>query len=323
MEGPEMVKFGKLEAVPIREGWPREDSEFTPWLAAEENLSSLAQEIGMELELVETESAVGTFRTDILARRSGSDETVVIENQFGKTDHSHLGQLLTYAAGVGTEGGGAKMVVWIAERFTEPHQAALDWLNQCTEPGIRFFGLELQLWRMGGSAFAPKFDLVCRPNNWQKKLTQKTAAAVSESGLFYQEFWTAFIEVCGKNTFLRLPQPPPRHWLATSIGKSGFGVNLTASVRRRRMESQLWIDGNRAKAAFAKLLAQREAIVSVLGSEVIFDEMPGRGPCKIYEIMAGNVSDRSQWPVIHRWLKERGEAYARVFTPLVGELEAE
>src|ERR1700677_3056522 len=107
-----MVKFGKLEAVPIREGWPREDSEFTPWLAGEENLASLAQEIGMELELVETESHVGTFRTDILARRAGTDETVVIENQFGKTDHSHLGQLLTYAAGAGSEGGGAKTVVW-------------------------------------------------------------------------------------------------------------------------------------------------------------------------------------------------------------------
>ena len=318
-----MVKFGKLEAVPIREGWPHEDSEFTPWLAGEENLASLAQEIAMELELVETESHVGTFRTDILARRAGTDETVVIENQFGKTDHSHLGQLLTYAAGAGTEGAGAKTVVWIAERFTEPHRAAIDWLNQCTEPGIRFFGLELQLWRIGESALAPKFNLVCQPNNWQKKLTQKTAAAVSESGLFYQEFWAAFIDFCGGSTFLRLPQAPPRHWLGTSIGRSGFSVNLTASTRRGRMECQLWIEGKAAKAAFAKLMARRETIVSVLGSEVIFDEMPGRGPCKIYEVMSGDVSDRSQWPQIHRWLKERGEAYARVFTPLVSQLQAE
>ena len=89
------------------------------------------------------------------------------------------------------------------------------------------------------------------------------------------------------------------------------------------MECQLWIEGKAAKAAFAKLMARRETIVSVLGSEVIFDEMPGRGPCKIYEVMSGDVSDRSQWPQIHRWLKERGEAYARVFTPLVSQLQAE
>jgi hypothetical protein len=103
-----MAKFGKLEAVPIRKGWPREDCQFTPWLAEEENLASLGQEIGIEPELVATESPVGFYRTDILARRAGTDEIVVIENQFGKTDHSHLGQLLTYAAGAGTEGSGRR-----------------------------------------------------------------------------------------------------------------------------------------------------------------------------------------------------------------------
>ncbi len=89
------------------------------------------------------------------------------------------------------------------------------------------------------------------------------------------------------------------------------------------MECQLWIEGKAARAAFAKLRARREAIVSVLGSEVIFDEMSGRGPCKIYEVMNGDVSERGQWPVIHRWFKERGETYASVFKPLVSQIEAE
>ena len=89
------------------------------------------------------------------------------------------------------------------------------------------------------------------------------------------------------------------------------------------MECQLWIEGKGSKSAFAKLLDQREAIVSILGSKVVFDEMPGRGPCKIYEVMSGDVSDRSEWRAIHRWLKERGEAYAGVFKPLVSQLEVE
>lgn len=315
-----MVRFGKLETVPIREGWPREDTEFTPWLATDENLSSLGEEIGFGLELVETESGVGPYRADILAKRIGTDETVVIESQFGKTDHSHLGQLLTDAAGVGADGAGAKTIVWIAEHFTEPHRATLDWLNQCTEPGIRFFGVELQLWRIGESAFAPKFDVVSRPNDWQKQLTQQTAVT-SETSQFYREFWSAFIEFCGEQTSLVMHSAPPQHWLPThNIGRNGFGVNLTASKKLRKLECQLWIEAKRAKSAFATLLTHREAIVSALGSQVEFDEMPTKKPCKIFESTSGDVSDRENWPTIHQWLKERGEAYVAVFKPLVRQL---
>jgi Domain of unknown function (DUF4268) len=315
-----MATFGKLAAVPIREGWPREDTEFTPWLATEDNLSLLSDEIGFSLELVETESGVGQYRADIVAKRVGTDETVVIENQFGKTDHSHLGQLLTYAAGVGAEGTGARTIVWIAESFTEPHRAALDWLNQCTEPGIRFFGMELQLWRIGNSAFAPKFNLVSRPNDWQKQLTQETAIT-SGTYQLYKEFWTAFIEYCGEETSLSMNFAPAQHWLPTSIGRTGFTVNLTASKRDKKLECQLWIERKQAKAAFAGLLARREAIVSALGSQVEFDSMPTKQPCKIFEETAGDINIRENWPTIHKWLKERGEAYVAVFAPLVKQLK--
>lgn len=192
-----MPVFGRLEAVEIRSGWPREDFDFTPWLAKPENLALLGVEIKMDLELVETESFVGQFRADILAKRAGTDETVIIENQYGNTDHSHLGQLLTYAAGLGSGGAGAKTIVWIAERFTEPHRAAMDWLNQCTEPGVRFFGIELQLWKIGESAFAPKFSLVSRPNDFQKELSRQ-ATALSETEKMYIEFWSGFISFVGR-----------------------------------------------------------------------------------------------------------------------------
>jgi hypothetical protein len=193
-------------------------------------------------------------------------------------------------------------------------------LNQRTEPGIRFFGLELQLWRIGDSALAPKFNLVNRPNDWQKKLTQKTAAAVSESGLFYQEFWAAFVDYCGKATSFQLPPPPSRHWLSVVVVRGGFSVNLTASIRDKRMECQLWIDRKDGKAAFAQLLKQRDLIHRELGSQVIFDEMAGRVPSKICEILSADPNDRGQWPTIHKWLKERGEAYANCFKPLLNQL---
>jgi len=315
-----MAAFGKLEPVAIRDGWPREDTGFTRWLSEEENLSALGDEICIPLELVETESGVGSYRLDILAKRVGSEESVVIENQFGATDHNHLGQLLTYASGVGADGTGARTIIWIAERFNEPHRAALDWLNKSTEAGIRFFGVEIQLWRIGDSPYAPRFNVVSRPNDWQKLLTQETST-LSNTYQNYQDFWQAFIDFCGEKTTLQLPSPLPQHWMGTSIGRPGFSVNLAATKRGRKLECHLWIDHSQAKAAFTALLGQRDQIVAALGSQVEFDEMEGRQPCKIFETSTGDVTDREHWPEMHRWLKERGEAYAAVFTPLVKQLK--
>jgi hypothetical protein len=268
---------------------------------------------------VETESVVGQYRADILAKRSGTDDKVVIENQFGWTDHDHLGKLLTYAAGVGADGGGAKTIVWIAERFTEPHRATLDWLNRCTEPGIRFFAVEIQLWKIGGSPFAPKFGVVSRPNEGQKQLTKQTAG-LSPSELFYQQFWTAFIEFCGDETTLILPSPPSEHWISTYVGRGGFGVNLTASKRDRKLECQLWIEGRQEKSGYAALLTHKDDIIANLGNKTQFDEMPERKASKIFESSSGDVNSREAWPTIHKWLKERGEAYVAFFKPVLEQM---
>lgn len=316
-----MAVFGRLDKVAVREGWLREDSDFTPWLAKPDNLASLGAEIGIPLELVEIESGVGQYYADILAKHADSDEMVVIENQFGSTNHSHLGQLLTYASGVGSEGAGAKTIIWIAEQFNEPHRAALDWLNKSTEPGIRFFGVEIELWRIGDSPFAPKFSVVSRPNDWQKKVSQETGA-LTATELLYQEFWSGFFDLCAKeSTTLQFSNSPRRvWWLPTKIDAPGFGVNLNAIRRSKRLECQLWIEYGKAKEAFAALLGLRGEIVAKLGSQVEFDEMPGKYPCKIFETKDGDVTDREQWPAIYHWLKERGEAYATLFKPLVSQL---
>jgi hypothetical protein len=310
-----------LEMVAVRESWPGEASDFTPWLSEEENLSSLGEELGLgNLELIEVESGVGPYRVDILAKHAGSQETIVIENQFGKTDHGHLGQLLTYAAGVGADGSGAKTVIWIAEQFSEPHRAALDWLNKCTEPGIGFYGVELQLWRIGESLPAPRFNVVSRPNDWQKQLTRETAGP-TEGDRFYSDFWTGFISFCDQSqSTLRMPKnPPDKWWLPISIGRTGYHVNLNAKRKRQDVECQLWIDGPAARTAFAALSVQRANIVATLGENVRFDnDAPNR--CKIYETAPMNVKNKEDWPQIYLWLKQRGEAYVAYFTPLVRNL---
>jgi hypothetical protein len=154
-----LISLGRLEKVDLRDIWTTEATDFTPWLARQENLAVLGETLGIELELEAQERAVGPFRADILCKDIGTDRWVLIENQLERTDHVHLGQLLTYASGLE-----AVTIIWIAARFTEEHRSTLDWLNRITDESFRFFGLEVELWRIGTSAAAPKFNIVSKPS---------------------------------------------------------------------------------------------------------------------------------------------------------------
>jgi hypothetical protein len=167
--------LGRLERVDVRNIWSTEAGHFTPWLARDENSELLGDTIGMELEVEAQEKAVGPFRADILCKNSANDDWVLIENQLELTDHKHLGQLLTYAAGLD-----AVTIVWVAPNFTDEHRAALDWLNTITDERFNFFGLEVELWRIGTSQIAPKFNVVSKPNGWAKSI--KTGAKDLQEG---------------------------------------------------------------------------------------------------------------------------------------------
>ena len=169
--------LGRLTRVDLRDEWTSEDRDFTPWLAREENLAVLAETLGTDLELEAEEKTVGPFRADILCKDTNSNAWVLIENQLERTDHGHLGQLLTYASGLE-----AVTIIWIASRFTEEHRSTLDWLNRITDKGFHFFGLEIELWRIGDSAAAPKFNIVSKPNDWSRSISQ-AARAMDEAEL--------------------------------------------------------------------------------------------------------------------------------------------
>ena len=157
--------LGKLQKVDIKTVWKTEYNHFTPWLAKEENIAILGEELKIDLEVIEMEESVGPFRADILCKDTGTDKYVIIENQFGKTDHTHLRQIMTYASGLD-----AFTVIWIAENFTEEHRAALDWLNNITDENIEFFGIEIELFKIGESSPAPMFNMVSKPNTWSKSI---------------------------------------------------------------------------------------------------------------------------------------------------------
>lgn len=318
----EEIPLGKLERGWLRDLWKREDTHFTPWLAQEVNIALLAEALGLDqLEEIQTEYQVGDFRLDILARDPQSGTLVAIENQFWTGDHKHFGQLITYAAGVSGESSSRKLFVWIAEDIKEEHRSALDWLNRVTDPNLGFFGIVLELWKIGDSPFAPRFNVVSRPNDWQKKVSEE-ASALSPTELLYQDFWNGFIDFCeSQKTRLQFTDGTKKYsWIPTEIGIPGFGVNLNAVKRSKRLECHLWISFKRSKEAFRMLLQEKDKIIASLGAQTMFDEMPDRVACKIFETSTGDINDREQWPDMYRWLKERGEAYVATFTPLIKDL---
>ncbi|WP_323796643.1 hypothetical protein [Nisaea sp.] len=186
-----MIDFGTLVDVPLREAWMHEAHQFTPWLA--DHLDQLSREIGLELELEGREVAVESFSADILARNLGDGSLVLIENQLEKTDHTHLGQILTYLAGLE-----ASTVIWIASEFREAHLSAVNWLNEHTTEEFAFIAVRVKVVRIGDSPLAPVFDVLARPNQWDRKVKsmarESASGPISEITKFRESYWAHLID---------------------------------------------------------------------------------------------------------------------------------
>jgi hypothetical protein len=243
-------QLGRLQKVEIRKVWPKEDSNFTPWLAKEENIALLSEELNIDIEVLKQEEYVGSFRADILAKDLTNDHYIIIENQFGKTDHSHLGQIITYASGLS-----ATTIIWISEKFTEEHRSALDWLNEITADGVEFFGIEIELFQIGDSVPAPMFNIVSKPNNWSKTVKRKSnEAELTDTKLLQQAYWQALKEYVEKQKVsFRLQKAQPQHWMNISIGRADFKICAIANTRDKWLCVQLVVSGPNALVYFNKL----------------------------------------------------------------------
>lgn len=315
--------LGKLERIELRDIWSSESSHFTPWLAREENLLTLGDTLGLELELEAQEKAVGPFRADILCKDIGTNAWVLIENQLERTDHSHLGQLLTYASGLE-----AVTIVWIAARFTDEHRSTLDWLNRITDETFRFFGVEVELWRIGDSAPAPRFNIVSKPNNWSKLVTQ-AARAIDESELtdtkaLQLKYWDALgaVLIARGGPLARDRKPQPQSWMSYSIGRSGFGLNASMARPKRQVRAELYISNTHAKAFFHLLHAQRAAIEADLGYALDWEELPAGKDMRISTPLNDvDPENQADWPRQHEFLSDRLHEFHRVFVNRVKALD--
>lgn len=285
-----MTNLGTLkEITALRSIWPHEALNFTPWVA--ENVDLLADAVGLDITVDETESSVGDFNVDIYASETGTDRKIIIENQLEDTDHDHLGKLITYASGKG-----ADVVIWVVKHAREEHKAAVEWLNNHTDDKIGFFLCEIKLFQIGDSQIAPAFTVVERPNDWTKEI-RKTASANSTQQQRL-EYWQAFNDYAFSDAnFSRIfnkRKPTTDHWMDFSIGSSACHIAVSQIQKRKAVDVELYINDD--KELFKSLFAHKDEIEKNMEMELEWKELPERKASRILIEKTVDLDDRATWP---------------------------
>lgn len=299
------VELGRLEHVDPRTVWVHEAHDFTPWLL--ENADRLSEALGIDLEFEAAEHAVGGYSLDLVGRDITNDAVLIVENQLATTDHSHLGQVLTYAAGTS-----ASTIVWIATAFREEHRQALDWLNESTGDDAHFFGIELQLVRIGGSEPAPLFNVVAQPNDWQKQVRTATqAGAVSGKGALYVQFWERFLERVHADhpDWTRARATSSHNWYEMKSPVRG-GIIASSFPQGDRLRQELYIDtgdGDDNDAIFQHLRDRQEQVEAAYGRPLEWEELPTKRACRLAEYKEDcPLADLERWDEYIDWFLDAG-----------------
>lgn len=314
------IKLSKITKVDLRDCWQNEANDFTPWLATEENIALLADALGMnELEVKAQEEHVGPFRADILCVDPGTDKLVLIENQLEKTDHNHLGQILTYAAGLD-----AVTIIWIAERFTEEHRAAIDWLNRITDKEFNFFGVEIELIKIGESDAAPIFNVIAKPNGWSKDVrsSQASSEGRSEGKIFNYEYWSSFNEYMANNPskLFRTRSASYSHWMSIAIGHGAVHIDLLLNKREQKVTIQLYMWDDAEKKYFDFLLKHKEDAEEKIGEKLMWRRLDGKKASSIDLVKKFNLNDPAEHEKIFSWYKEYTEKFINFFKPILKKI---
>lgn len=293
-----MVSLSKLEEIKdLRTVWPHEALDFTPWLSQDDNIALLADAVGLDISVDETESSVGDFNVDIFASETGTDRKIIIENQLEDTNHDHLGKLITYASGKD-----ADVIIWVVKHAREEHKAAIEWLNNHTDENIGFFLCEIKLYCIGASEPAAKFEVIEKPNDWAREI--KKNESVNKTQQQRYDYWIAFQNYAFKNpqfskNFNRR-KPSRNHWMSFSIGSSACHIDVSQIQKRNELDVELYISED--KELFRSLLTNKDDIETGAGLSFNWREMPERKASRIVIEKSVNFEDTGQWNAQFDWV---------------------
>ena len=299
-----MRELGKIKRIEPGTVWDNEPRDFTPWL--EDNLTLLSETLGMDLELVGREVPAGNLSVDLVAKDVRSDRLVIIENQLERSDHDHLGKLLTYAANKG-----ASVVVWISPNIRDEHRETLDWLNRVAEEDIDFFGIELQVLQIDESIPAPYFDVVAKPNSWRKEDRGRRKATPRQQ-LYHQFFQNLLANLKAEApNFTSSNKVDNENYFKCSAGRAGFSYSFSFT-QNNRFRIELYIDTGDAettKKAFDLLIEDEGSIKEEFELTVDWDRLDEKRACRLSVYYPQSISIDDSTEVLsdlRKWAVQTG-----------------
>lgn len=302
--------LGALEKVDLREIWNNEALDFTNWLSKPENIKLLGDEICIEIGIdsIKTEESVGDFSVDILAQEEASERKIIIENQLESTNHDHLGKLITYASGHNAE-----IIIWVVREAREEHQKAIDWLNEHTAEKINFFLVQIELWKVGSSLPAPKFNVIIQPNGWLKEIKRNIELIeLTDTKKLQLEFWDKFIEYAKAHySTLRLAKTYPQHWYNIAIGSSKAYISFTVDTRESLVSCEIYIPN--FKELFIELELRKKDIEEKLGASLQWMKLEEKKASRIKLSSHIDMTQKETWEDAFGWLQSWGEKFQKVF----------
>lgn len=286
------VKIGKLTEVDVRDLWKHEQYDFSNWLAKEENIELLDDEIGLTLMDINKEVYIGSYRCDLVAKDETTGQIVIIENQLEETNHDHLGKIITYAASLD-----AKTIIWIVKEAREEHKAAIEWLNNNSSEEIGFFLIELHAYKINDSLPAPMFKVVEKPNNFTKTSKQNYSdkelnRSQNERLMFWEEFNTVIV---AKGKPFSVRKPTTDHWYDVAIGTSEAHLAINLVNKENKIVLELYILDN--KKLFDHLYEDKEKIENTLQMNFSWERLDGKKASRIkHDVLGLDFSDHSNYP---------------------------
>lgn len=307
--------IGKIKRISLREVWKHEAKDFTNWLL--ENIDVLNEVIDLNLSNPESEQSAGGFNVDLVAEDE-SGNPVVIENQLEKSDHEHLGKLITYLTAIE-----AKAAIWIVKVPRTEHVNAITWLNESS--GVDFYLLKLEAIRIEDSSPAPLLTLIVGPSEEGKEVG-KTKKDLAERYIIRKRFWTALLEMAKQKTKLHAKiSPSKENWISAGAGKYGLTYNYVIGQHEARVE--LYIDRGKDKDEenthiFDQLLKHKQAIEDEYGGSLEWQRLEGKRACRIRDIVAKlGYRDEEKWPEIHEKMIDSMIRFEKALKPYIKKLQ--
>lgn len=294
-------ELGNLEQVDLRQAWPHEARSFTPWLS--ENIEMLSSVIGIPLEIEGQEVAVEQFSADILARNPRDDSRVLIENQLEQSDHGHIGQIMTYLAGLDVN-----TVIWIAAGFREPHLSAIRWLNDHTIEPFAFFAIKLSIVRIADSPMAPVFEVMVKPNTWERQLQSIAKETQSSSGVgeVRKKFWTYYLEKYPEEGQYGPANGSSNRW------RPVIEAELVVSSYISKRSVGLFVRGLRGvdqKEVWNQIEPFTEELIRKTGGSITSDG-------SFHDFWRIDTSNESNWDEMADWLYQKSRTYENALSEM-------